>query len=98
MLPVKRPFEAIVRVANMELANTEVRINIVRPGVTATEIQSKAGMTKRAGRLLFESLRATPLGRGLNSAAMSVLLCTYWVMNSIALRNAVIEVEGGYLL
>jgi NAD(P)-dependent dehydrogenase (short-subunit alcohol dehydrogenase family) len=94
----KAAFEAIVRVANMELANTEVRINIVRPGVTATEIQSKAGMTKEQEDSLFESLRATPLGRGLNSADHVGAIMYLLGDDSIALRNAVIEVEGGYLL
>jgi len=36
----KAAFEAIVRWRNMDWRTREVRINIVRPGVTAAEIQN----------------------------------------------------------
>lgn len=94
----KAAFEATVRVLNIELADRGIRINSIRPGVTATDIQAKAGMTKEQEKALFENLKATPVGRELNvndhlGAALYLLDDA-----SFALRNAVIEVEGGYLL
>ncbi|MEJ2766235.1 SDR family oxidoreductase [Photobacterium sp. MCCC 1A19761] len=90
--------EAIVRVANMELADQGIRVNIVRPGVTKTPIQEKAGMDDAQKQALFSSLSTTPLGRVLNcddqARAIEFLLSD----NSLAMRNAVLEVEGGYLL
>ncbi|MBJ7536094.1 SDR family NAD(P)-dependent oxidoreductase [Marinomonas transparens] len=94
----KAAFEAVVRVANMELAGRGIRINSVRPGVTATEIQAKAGMTKEQEALLFDSLRETPLGRELMAEDHLEAIMYLLGDGSNALRNAVIEVEGGYLL
>ena len=94
----KAASEAFVRVANMELAAHGIRINSVRPGVTATEIQAKAGMTDTQQAELFASLNSTPLGRVLSPddhvGAIEYLLSD----QSVALRNAVIDVDGGYTL
>lgn len=94
----KAAFEAIARVANLELAPLGIRINSVRPGVTATEIQGKAGMTEEQQSAFFATLESTPLGRVLTPAdqigAIEFLLSEH----SLAMRNAVLEVDGGYLL
>ncbi|ADZ93081.1 SDR family oxidoreductase [Marinomonas mediterranea] len=90
--------EAFVRVANIELASKGIRINTIRPGVTATPIQDKAGMTSKDTDALFESLKSMPLGRALNppdhAGAISFLLSDA----SIAMRNAIIQIDGGYCL
>ncbi len=94
----KAAFEAIAQVANLELAPQGIRINSVRPGVTATEIQGKAGMTSEQQNEFFETLNTTPLGRVMTPedqiGAIEFLLSD----QSMAMRNAVIEVDGGYLL
>lgn len=94
----KAAFEAVSRVANLELAEKNIRINSVQPGVTATEIQGKAGMSDEDQAAFFETLAATPLGRVMNVqdqiGAIEFLLSD----GSIALRNAVIEVAGGQTL
>lgn len=94
----KAGFEGIIRVANLELAALNIRINSVQPGVTATEIQGKAGMSKAEQASFFETLESTPLGRVLEAndqvGAIEFLLSD----GSLALRNAVIEVAGGQTL
>ena len=94
----KAAFEAISRVANIELADTGIRINSVQPGVTATEIQGKAGMSAQDQTAFFETLNGTPLGRVMTAqdqvGAIEFLLSE----QSLALRNAVIEVAGGQTL
>jgi NAD(P)-dependent dehydrogenase (short-subunit alcohol dehydrogenase family) len=94
----KAAFEATIRVLNIELADRGIRINSIRPGITATDIQAKAGMTKEQEMALFESLKATPVGRELN--ADDHLGAALYLLDdaSLALRNAVIEVDGGYTL
>lgn len=94
----KAAFEGVIRVANLELAASNIRINSVQPGVTATEIQGKAGMSKAEQTTFFESLDTTPLGRVMNAqdqvGAIEFLLSE----KSLALRNAIIEVAGGQTL
>ncbi|MDO6705133.1 SDR family NAD(P)-dependent oxidoreductase [Photobacterium sp. 1_MG-2023] len=92
----KAAVEAIVRVANLEFAADGIRLNSIRPGVTATEIQAKAGMTTAQQHALFDSLNETAFGKVLTPAdqigAISFLLSD----QSLAMRNAVLEVNGGY--
>jgi len=94
----KAAFEAMARVANLEFADNGIRINSVRPGVTATDIQAKAGMTAAQQSELFNSLDETVLGRVMTPAdqigAIEFLLSDA----SLAMRSAVIEVDGGYQL
>lgn len=94
----KAAFEAIIRVLNIELASAGVRINSIRPGITATEIQGKAGMNEETQAELFDSMKTTPFGRGLTPndhiGSIQYLLDDA----SKALRNVTIEVDGGYCL
>ena len=94
----KAAFEAMARVANLEFADKGIRINSVRPGVTATDIQAKAGMTAAQQSELFNSLDETVLGRVMTPAdqigAIEFLLSDA----SLAMRSAIIEVDGGYQL
>lgn len=94
----KAAFEAIVRVANLELAPQGIRINSVRPGITATEIQGKAGMTQEQQDGMFESMNSTALGRVLTADDQAGAIEFLLSDQSLAMRNAVLEVEGGYLL
>lgn len=94
----KAAFEAIARVANLELAPLGIRINSIRPGVTATEIQGKAGMNNEQQSELFKSMNDTALGRVMTAqdqiGAIEFLLSN----QSIAMRSSVLEIDGGYLL
>ena len=94
----KAAFEAVIRVLNVELASTGVRINSIRPGITATEIHGKAGMSEEKQAAVFDSLKTTPLGRELRAndhiGSIQYLLDDA----SLALRNVTIEVDGGYVL
>lgn len=94
----KAAAEAFIRVANMELADRGIRINIVRPGVTATPIQGKAGMDDAAQAALFETLDNTPLGRVLTPTDQANAMTFLLSDASLAMRNAIIQVDGGYCL
>ncbi|MGR7920663.1 SDR family NAD(P)-dependent oxidoreductase [Zobellella denitrificans] len=94
----KAAFEAIVRVANLEFAPFGIRINSIRPGVTATDIQGKAGMSAEQQAELFGAMSGTALGRVMTPedqiGAIEFLLSD----QSLAMRSAVVEVDGGFLL
>ncbi|MCV2401835.1 SDR family oxidoreductase [Marinomonas sp. C2222] len=94
----KAAFEGMVRTLNLELADLGIRVNSIRPGITATEIQAKAGMTKEQEQALFDSLQTTPVGRELVSDDHTGAILYLLDDASSALRNAVIEVDGGYCL
>ncbi|MDG6099045.1 SDR family oxidoreductase [Alteromonas sp. ZYF713] len=94
----KAAVEAFIRVANKELAEKGIRLNTVRPGVTATPIQSKAGMDDKGYAALMESLTHLPIKRALlpsdHATAISFLLSDA----SLTMRNAVLQIDGGYCL
>lgn len=92
----KAAFEGFARVLNLELAARGIRINSVRPGVTATEIQAKAGMDDATINGFFESLNTTPVGRVLTPADI-IPAINYLISDaSIGLRNAYIDIDGGF--
>lgn len=94
----KAAFEGCIRALNIELADAGIRINSIRPGVTATEIQAKAGMTKEQEKELFNSLKTTPLGRGLEAYDHINAIQYLLEDGSKTLRNAAIDIDGGYCL
>jgi NAD(P)-dependent dehydrogenase (short-subunit alcohol dehydrogenase family) len=94
----KAAFEAAARVLNLELAEQGIRINSIRPGVTATNIQAKAGMTQGDIDAFFSSLASTPLGRVLQPADMVAAIDFLLADSSLGLRNAVIDIDGGISL
>lgn len=94
----KAAFEATIRVLNVELADRGVRINTFRPGITATEIHSKAGMSEEQQQGTFESLKSTPFGRELHAEDHVGTIMYLLDDASSALRNTVIDVDGGYCL
>lgn len=92
----KAAFEGLARVLNSELASRGIRINSIRPGVTATEIQAKAGMDDGAISVFFESLSSTPVGRVLVPDDL-IPAINYLISDaSIGLRNAYIDIDGGF--
>lgn len=94
----KAAFEAYANVLNLELAPQGIRVNYLRPGVTATEIQGKAGMSHSQVDELNASLANLPLGRMLTPKEMLSSFEFLTSSNSLALRGAHITVDGGYCL
>lgn len=94
----KAAFESTIRVLNIELADRGVRLNIIRPGITATEIHTKAGMTGEQQKAVFDSLKSTPLGRELKAEDHAGAIWYLLDDASLALRNAIIDIDGGYTL
>ena len=94
----KAAFEAYANVLNLELASQGIRVNYLRPGVTATEIQSKAGMSRSQVDELNASLANLPLGRMLTPKEMLSSFEYLTSSKSLALRGAHITIDGGYCL
>lgn len=94
----KAAFESTIRVLNVELADRGVRINTFRPGITATDIHSKAGMSDEQQQGTYDSLKSTPLGRELHPEDHVGTILYLLDDASSALRNAVIDVDGGFTL
>lgn len=94
----KAAFEGATRVLNLELAERGIRINSVRPGVTATEIQSKAGMTDEQIAGLAEAMAVHPLGRILTPADMVPAIDYLLSDASMGLRDAHLDIDGGFAL
>ncbi|WP_230390400.1 SDR family NAD(P)-dependent oxidoreductase [Reinekea sp. G2M2-21] len=94
----KAAFEAAARVMNLELSDAGVRINSVRPGITRTEIQRKAGMTDAAIAQLNESLAGIPLGRMLTPEEIVPSIALLVNDSSLGMRSAAIEIDGGFAL
>ena len=92
----KAAFEGVVRSLNIELAEAGVRINVIRPGVTATEIQEKAGMTKEQQDEFFNSLSSIPLQRVLTPNDHLSGIQYLIEDGSIGVRNAFFDIDGGY--
>ncbi|CAM3612841.1 3-oxoacyl-[acyl-carrier-protein] reductase FabG [Vibrio aerogenes CECT 7868] len=94
----KAAAEAFVRVANIELAPRGIRINVLRPGVTATPIQDKAGISDSDKQALFNHMETMALGRVLTASDHAGTISYLLSDASIAMRHAVIQVDGGYVL
>lgn len=94
----KAALEAIASVASVELAGRGIRINTVRPGVTLTEIQAKAGMSENDIAALAEGLSSTPLGRALVADDLVPAITFLLSDGSLPMRNAVMTVDGGVRL
>lgn len=74
-----------------ELGREGVRVNAVRPGLTATEIHATAGQPDRAGRLG----ETTPIGRA--AAPEEIAEPILWLLSDAAsyTSGAVLDVSGG---
>ena len=94
----KAAFEAAAKVMNVELAAQGIRVNSVRPGVTDTQIQRKAGMTEEQIDEMRQSLQGLPVGRILAPTDI-VGAIDYLVSDiSIAMRASAINIDGGFSL
>lgn len=94
----KAAFEAAARVLNLELAERGIRINSIRPGVTATEIQRKAGMNEKQIAELSGTMQDTALGRILTPEDMTVAISYLLSDASVGMRNAYLDIDGGFAL
>ncbi|MDP4489645.1 SDR family oxidoreductase [Pseudoalteromonas piscicida] len=94
----KAAFEALAATLNLEWSDRGVRINHLRPGVTHTEIQNKAGMSEQQIAELNAGLSSIPLGRMLQATEMLASLDFLTGEGSTAMRGAHITVDGGYCL
>ncbi|MDO3384550.1 SDR family oxidoreductase [Gilvimarinus sp. SDUM040013] len=92
----KAAFEAAAGVMNVELAASGIRVNSIRPGVTLTEIQKKAGMSDEDIAGLAESLKGLPVGRILSPA--DIVPAVQYLLSdaSIAMRNGHMTIDGGF--
>lgn len=91
----KAALEGLVATLNLDLADRGIRINSVRPGVTATEIQKKAGMPAEDFGELQEAMTSTPLGRILEASDIVPSIEFLLSKGSIGMRNAVLEIDAG---
>ncbi|WP_226661121.1 SDR family NAD(P)-dependent oxidoreductase [Microbulbifer aggregans] len=94
----KAAFEAAARVLNLELATKGIRINSIRPGVTATEIQRKAGMNEEQIAGLMDAMKGTPLGRVLAPEEMGEAIAYLLSDASAGMRDAYLDIDGGHAL
>lgn len=94
----KAAFEAAARVLNLELAERGIRINSIRPGVTATEIQRKAGMSEKQIAELSGTMQDTALGRILTPEDMTAAISYLLSDASVGMRNAYLDIDGGFVL
>lgn len=94
----KAAFEGAMGALNMELAPRGIRVNAVRPGVTLTDIQRKAGMDEAAIASLNEAMGQTPAGRMLAPEDISPAIAYLALESSRHCRNSKITVDGGYCL
>ncbi|WP_445364074.1 SDR family NAD(P)-dependent oxidoreductase [Microbulbifer sp. ANSA003] len=94
----KSAIEGYAQVLNAELAVRGIRINSVRPGITLTEIQEKAGMSQSDIQSLAESMMVTPLGRALEVDDIVPAIHYLATDHSAGMRNAHLKVDGGYCL
>lgn len=94
----KAAFEGAVGAMNVELADKGIRVNSVRPGVTLTDIQRKAGMDADAIQGLTQAMAHTPAGRILQSEDIVPAIEYLALDGSMTTRNAVMRVDGGYCI
>ena len=94
----KAALEGIVATLNIDLADRGIRINSVRPGVTATEIQKKAGMSEEGLVELQQAMTSTPLGRILEASDIVPSIEFLLSKGSLGMRNAVLDIDAGLAL
>jgi NAD(P)-dependent dehydrogenase (short-subunit alcohol dehydrogenase family) len=94
----KAALEGAMGPLNLELASRGIRVNCLRPGITLTEIQSKAGMNEEALAQLTENMKSTLAGRILQPDDMVAALEYLALGGSSAVRGLKLQVDGGYCL
>ncbi|WP_281545193.1 SDR family oxidoreductase [Grimontia sp. SpTr1] len=94
----KAALEGMAGILNLELAPRGIRVNSVRPGVTLTEIQSKAGLSEDQIDALAKDMETTPIGRALKAGDISGSVAFLLSDASLAMRNTSVTVDGGVRL
>ncbi|WP_444902469.1 SDR family NAD(P)-dependent oxidoreductase [Microbulbifer sp. SSSA007] len=94
----KAAIEGFATVLNVELADRGIRINSIRPSITMTEIQKKAGMNDNEIAGLIKTMEATALGRTLNVDDIVPAIAFMASSDSIGLRNSHLIIDGGHCL
>ncbi|MBT1443316.1 SDR family oxidoreductase [Shewanella sp. JM162201] len=94
----KGAFEAAMKALNLELAGQKIRINSLRPGVTLTEIQQKAGFSQAQIDGLGGQLAATAFGDFLLPSHMLSALTFLLSPGSEGVIGTTVTVDGGYCL
>lgn len=94
----KAAIEGFATALNVELADRGIRINSIRPSITLTEIQKKAGMNDKEISGLVETMKATPLGRALTVDDIVPAIEFLASSDSIGLRNSHLIIDGGHCL
>ncbi|MDP2575228.1 SDR family oxidoreductase [Vibrio penaeicida] len=94
----KAALEGVVGCLNVDLAEKGIRINSVRPGVTATEIQGKAGMNDEAFEGLKSLMNTTPLGRILETS--DIVPAIEYLLSPVSegMRGGSLDVDAGHAL
>lgn len=94
----KAALEGVVGCLNVDLAEKGIRINSVRPGVTATEIQGKAGMNDEAFEGLKSFMNTTPLGRILETS--DIVPAIEYLLSPVSegMRGGSLDVDAGHAL
>ncbi|WP_087016922.1 SDR family oxidoreductase [Thaumasiovibrio subtropicus] len=91
----KGALEGLMGGLNLDLAAKGIRINALRPGVTHTEIQGKAGMSDDDIAGLKHVMSDTPLGRIMVAEDLVSALDYLVSPASIAMRGATMDIDGG---
>lgn len=92
----KAALESVAKVFNIELASKGIRVNILAPGVTESDIQQKSGMNDEEIKNLLKHFSDTsPIGRILNPQDMAPILEFLISDKSLVLRNEKIIVDVG---
>ncbi|WP_338589512.1 SDR family oxidoreductase [Shewanella khirikhana] len=94
----KGAFEAAVAAINQELAPRNIRINSLRPGVTLTEIQQKAGFSQQQIDGLGDQLSSTAFGGFLQPEQMLAGLAFLLSPGSEGVIGTSLTIDGGYCL
>ncbi|CCN48699.1 putative 3-OXOACYL-(ACYL-CARRIER PROTEIN) REDUCTASE-RELATED [Vibrio nigripulchritudo MADA3029] len=94
----KAALEGLVGGLNLDLAGKGIRINCVRPGVTATEIQGKAGADEEAINGLKQMMASTPLGRILETSDIVPAIEYLLSPASVGMRGVTMDVDAGHAI
>ena len=91
----KAALDAIANVLNIELADREIRVNIISPGTTITPIQEKAGMNEEDMVNFYAFGESSPLGRMIMPNDIAPVVEFLMSDKSIAMRGVRLGVDGG---
>ncbi|MBG0758855.1 short-chain dehydrogenase [Vibrio cidicii] len=91
----KSALEGLIAGLSLDLADSNIRINSIQPGVTATEIQGKSGMDEAQINELHQWMSSTPLGRILVPEDIVPSICFLLGDGSVGMRHAKLLIDAG---